>query len=110
MITPTMYGGITMMKRAAYALCLALTLAGCDWNGNSSLANSSLLESIAEKRTTLAEVRALLGEPHSAFTDIGGDTVWGYHYVGNLFSDNRFVSVIVNIRDGVVLSKDVSRF
>lgn len=100
-----------MIKRCAVALPIAFALAACSAVGNSNLENRATLDSIVAKKTTVAEVRDLLGEPAHIATDIGGDTVWGYRLArSTLFSDIKFTSVILQIHDGVVIAKDVSGF
>lgn len=99
------------MRRSALVLSFAGILAACSSTGNPNVGDSGKLNSIVEKRTTMAEVRDLLGEPAHVSTDVGGDTIWGYRLArSTLFSDIKFTSVILQIRDGVVVSKDVSGF
>lgn len=100
-----------MMKSTVVILSLAWTLAACSSVGNSTLQDRAALDSIVAKQTTAAQVRNLLGEPAHVSTDIGGDTVWGYRLAkSTVFSDIKFTSLILQIHDGVVISKAVNEF
>lgn len=104
-----------MKKIFAYALfAFSVALAGCaSTSGSVGLQNGST-DKIIEGKTTIAEVKALLGEPASAFTDgQTGGKVWSYYWsqskVYPVPGLNNVESKSLNIRfnkHGIVVAKD----
>lgn len=104
-----------MKKIIAYIFfAFSVVLAGCaSTSGSVGLQNGST-DKIIEGKTTIAEVRALLGEPANAFTDgQTGGKVWSYYWsqskVYPVPGLNNTESKSLNIRfnkNGVVVAKD----
>ena len=103
-----------MKKVAAYIVFVFLiVLAGCaSTSGSVGLQNGNA-DKIIEGKTTVAEVRALLGEPVSASTDDKGGKVWNYFWSQSTAYPvpglNNMETKSLNIRfnkNGVVVAKD----
>lgn len=104
-----------MMKKVATYIFFAFlfVLAGCaSTSGNVGLQNGSA-DKIVEGKTTIAEVKALLGEPVSASTDEKGGKVWSYFWSQSTVYPvpglNSMETKSLNIRfnkSGVVVAKD----
>lgn len=104
-----------MMKKIIVSIALAflVVLAGCaSTSGSVGLQNGSA-DKIVEGKTTLAEVKALLGEPANASTDEKGGKVWSYYFsqstVYPVPGINNTETKSLNLRfnkDGVVVAKD----
>lgn len=105
-----------MMKKIAAAsviLTFLVVLAGCaSTSGSVGLQNGSA-DKIVEGKTTLAEVKALLGEPANASTDEKGGKVWSYFWsqstVYPVPGINNTEMKSLNLRfnkNGVVVAKD----
>lgn len=103
------------MKKVVAYIILAFTIAlsGCaSTSGSAGLQDGSAAK-IIEGKTTLAEVKALLGEPAHATTDDKGGKVWSYYYsqskVYPVPGFNNVESKSLNIRfnkSGIVVAKD----
>ncbi len=104
-----------MLKKVAAILAFAflVALAGCaSTSGSVGLQNGSA-DKIIEGKTTLAEVKALLGEPANASTDDKGGKIWSYYWststVTPLPGLNSTETKSLNIRfnrNGIVITKD----
>lgn len=103
-----------MKKLATYILAiLAIVLAGCaSTSGNVGLQNGSA-DKIIEGKTTIAEVKDLLGDPASASTDDRGGKAWSYYWsqskVYPVPGLNNVETKTLNIRfnkNGIVVAKD----
>ena len=103
------------MKKVVTYLFLAflVALAGCaSTSGIVGLQNGSA-DKIIEGKTTIAEVKALLGEPVSAATDDKGGKIWSYFWSQSTAYPvpglNNMETKSLNIRfnkNGVVVAKD----
>lgn len=97
------------MKNLLFALSFAAILAGCSSTGNHALENPDKLNAIVENRTTVAEVRSLLGEPAFAAPSLKNPYVVAYRLAkSNLIDGTKLTSVILHFRDGIVVAKDVN--
>lgn len=104
-----------MMKKVAAYIVLAflVVLAGCgSTSGSVGLQNGSA-DKILEGKTTIAEVKALLGEPVSASTDEKGGKVLSYFWSQSTAYPvpglNSLETKSLNIRfnkNGIVVAKD----
>lgn len=103
-----------MKKVAAYiVLAFFVVLVGCaSTSGSVGLQNGSA-DKIIEGKTTIAEVKALLGEPVSASTDDKGGKILSYFWSQSTAYPvpglNNMESKSLNIRfnkNGVVVAKD----
>lgn len=96
------------MKNGFFVVLLISVLSGCAAIGNSALENPALLNSIVANKTTATEVLAKLGQPNNAETEANGDKVWSYYLAtGNAFSGSHSKNMILRIRKGLVIAKDV---
>lgn len=101
----------------AYLLvALAITMSGCaSTSGNAGLQNGTA-DKIVEGKTTLSEVRHLLGEPAYAQTTDKGEKIWSYYWseakvypvAGFNKTDNKTMNIRFN-KSGVVMSKDTGQ-
>lgn len=103
-----------MKKIAAYiVLAFFVVLVGCaSTSGSAGLQNGSA-DKVIEGKTTLAEVKALLGEPANASTDEKGGKIWSYYWSQSMVTPipglNNTETKTLNIRfskSGVVVAKD----
>lgn len=103
-----------MKKVAAYIFITFLAiLSGCaSTSGNPGLQNGSA-DKIIEGKTTISQVKELLGEPGNASTDEKGGKTWNYYWsqskVYPVPGFNNVETKSLNIRfnkNGIVVAKD----
>lgn len=95
---------------------LVIALGACSsTSGSAGLQNGSA-DKIIEGKTTLAEVRELLGEPAHAQTTDKGDKIWSYYYseakIYPVLGFNKSGTKSLNIRfnkNGIVIAKDAGQ-
>lgn len=105
-----------MKKVVAYIFfAFSVALAGCaSTSGSVGLQNGSA-DKIIEGKTTIAEVKALLGEPAYAQTTDKGEKIWSYYWsqskvypvagLGLNNVDSKSLNIRFN-KNGVVVAKD----
>lgn len=103
------------MKKISTCIILVLlsVLSGCaSTSGNSGLQDGSAAK-IIEGKTTIAEVKTLLGEPANAMTDEKGGKIWSYYWsqskVYPVPGFNNVETKTLNVRfnkGGIVVAKD----
>lgn len=103
------------MKKVVTYIFLAfiVALTGCaSTSGSAGLQNGSA-DNIVEGKTTIAEVKALLGDPANASTDDKGGKIWNYYWsqskVYPVPGFNNVETKSLNIRfnkSGIVVAKD----
>jgi len=103
-----------MKKASAYIIfAFIFALVGCaSTSGSAGLQDGSAAK-IVEGKTTIAEVKALLGDPAHATTDDKGGKIWNYYYsqskVYPVPGFNNVETKSLNIRfnkNGIVVAKD----
>ncbi len=106
------------MKTRFVAVCcgVVLALSGCVSTSGSVGLQDGRADKIIEGKSTLAEVRDLLGEPAAAQTTEKGEKVWSYYWseskIYPVLGTNKSSSRTLNIRfakNGVVISKDMGQ-